>query len=122
MDRRRLGQTSLRADAAYCAVTSACLAVFTGPASGAVGLPVWTVLAVAAGTAVWAFSLARAARGAQLRPWLVRVLTANIVAAVSIAGLAVTRPRDAVSVLLLAVALEVAAFAASQAVALRRPA
>ena len=49
-------------------------------------------------------------------------LRVDAVAAVLVAGLALSRPWDALSLLLFLVALEVAAFAASQAVALRRPA
>ena len=121
MDGRRLGQLSLRADAAYCGLTAACLGLFSGPLSKALAVPVWVVLVAAAATAVWALRLQAAARGAE-RSWLVVVLLVNAVAAVLVAGLALSRPWDALSLLLFLVALEVAAFAASQAVALRRPA
>jgi hypothetical protein len=53
---------------------------------------------------------------------LIRVLVANILATGLIGVLAVIRPPDGFSLLLVAVAVEVAAFAASQAIAVRRPA
>lgn len=122
MDGLRLGRLSLRLDAAYCAVVAVCLALFAVPLSGALGLPDGAVLAAAAGAAVWALALHLAAHGTRLQPALVVVLVANTAGALGIAALAVTRPVDALSLLLGGVALEVAAFAVSQAVALRRPA
>jgi len=71
---------------------------------------------------VWALILGVAASRAALRPWLLRVCVANVLAAGLIAALAVSRPLDAVSVALVAVSIEVAVFAVSQAVALGRPA
>jgi hypothetical protein len=57
-----------------------------------------------------------------LRPWLVGVFLANILAVGLIVVLAASRPPDAFSMLLAAVAVEVGALAAIQAVAFGRPA
>jgi hypothetical protein len=122
VDGQRLGRISLTADAAYCAVAALCLLVFAGPLSDALSVPTIGVALAALATAAWAVLLRLAARRAPLRPWLVRVLVANVMAAVVIGALAVIRPLDAFSLLLAAVAVEVAAFAASQVIALRRPA
>lgn len=120
MDGRALGALSLRVDAIYCAVVAGCVLVFAAPLAQALVVPAPLVLGAAVATAVWALGLHRASRAPALRPWLLGVLAANTVAAGLAAALAVTRPRDALSLLLLAVAVEVAAFAVSQAVALRR--
>lgn len=119
MDRRRLGELSLRLDAAYCAAAAVAVALFADPLSQALFVSTWVVIGAAAGTALWALTLLSAARGSQVRRWLVGVLASNVVAATLVAALAVTRARDAFALLLVAVALEVAAFAVSQALALR---
>jgi hypothetical protein len=120
VDGRRLGRLALTADAAYCALTAGCLVVFARPLSDDLGVPIEIVVLAAFGTAGWAALLRQVARHGLLRPWLVRVRAANIVAVVLIVALAAARPRDALSLLLVAVALEVAAFAVVQAAALRR--
>ena len=89
-----------------------------GPLSQALAVPRGVVSLAAASTAVWALLLCFAATRAELRPWLVRVILANVAAAGLVAALALSRPLDAMSVLLLAVSVEVAAFAAVQVIAL----
>jgi len=116
------GRLSLRLDAMYCALGALALALFAGPVSARLAVPWQVTAAVAAGVGVWAFALHRLARRARLRPYLVMALVANTGAAALMAAYAATRPwRDLFTVLLVAVAIEVAAFAVSQAVALRRP-
>ena len=120
MDGRRLGRLALTADAAYCALAAACLVIFARPLSDNLGVPIEAVVLAAVGTAGWAAMLRLVARKSPLRPWLIRVLAANVVAVGLIGALAATRPPDALSLLLVAVVLEVAAFAVVQASALRR--
>lgn len=117
-----IGRSSLRADAVYCAVAAVCVAASSAPLSRALGVPVAVLVVVAVATLAWAAWLRTAARLTDLRPALRRVLAANAVGACLVAALAVTRPVDALSLLLLGVAVEVAAFAVWQAVALRRTA
>jgi hypothetical protein len=120
---RAPGRLSLRLDSIYCAVAAVLLVVFADPVSERLATPPAVTVALAAGVGGWAFALHRIARRPRLRPWLVRVLAANVVAAALIATFAGVRPWDGVvTVLLIAVAAEVAAFAVSQAAALRRPA
>jgi hypothetical protein len=120
---RSPGRLSLRLDATYCAVAAALLVVFTGPVSERLAVPPAVIPVSAAGVGGWAFALHRIARRPRLRPWLVRVLAANAVAAALIAAFAGARPWDGgFTLLLVAVAAEVAAFAVSQAAALRRTA
>jgi uncharacterized membrane protein YfcA len=115
-----MGRLALTADAAYCALAAACVGIFARPLSAALNVPIGAVLLAAFGTASWAALLHLVARHGLLRPWLIRVLAANIVAVGLIGALAATRPPDALSLLLVAVAVEVAAFAVVQASALRR--
>jgi hypothetical protein len=116
------GQLSLRFDAIYCAVTAVMLVVFAGPVAERLDAHRLWVLAAAASVAGWAYVLNRAAHRRPLRRWLAGVLVANVAAAAVISGFVTVRPwQGAFSVLLIAVAIEVALFAVSQAVALRRP-
>lgn len=119
MDAHRVGRVSLRLDAAYCAVAAVLVVAFAGPLAGLFAVPVWVLVAVAGGTAAWAAALWHAAGRVVVRPWLVTVLAANVVAAGAVAALAMSRPAGAFALLLGAVSAEVAAFAVSQAVALR---
>jgi hypothetical protein len=120
MDGRRLGRLALTADAAYCALAAVSLVTFASPLSEGLDVPIEGIVLAAVGTASWAVTLRIVARRGALRPWLIGVLAANIVAVGLIGALAAFRPPDALSVLLVAVALEVAGFAVVQASALRR--
>lgn len=115
-----MGRLALTADAAYCALAAGCLLIFAQPLSAELGLPRAAVVLAALGTAAWAAMLRFVAGHRPLRPWLIRVLGANLVAVGLLVALAAARPLDALSVLLIAVALEITAFAAVQASALRR--
>jgi hypothetical protein len=112
---------NLRLDAAYCAGAAVLLAVFATPAAPLLGVPAAATLAVSVGVAVWAAALLVAQRSRRLRLWLAFVGAANVVAAAAIGTLAAVRPAPGwVTLLLAAVAIEVGAFAVSQAVLLRR--
>ncbi|MFI5956170.1 hypothetical protein [Cryptosporangium sp. NPDC051539] len=111
--------TCLRADAAYCAVAALILGLFAGPVGGALGVSAAVPLVVAMLTFGWAVLLFALASRRRLRGPMRSVLTANVVAVVGLAGLAVSRPLDALSLLLFAVAVEVAVFAVWQAALLR---
>ena len=117
----KLGRLVLRADAAYCAVAALCLLAFLRPLAEALAAPSEVLVGLVVGTGLWAIVLLVAARAVHVRPWLRRVLVANAVAAGAIAGLGVAHPYDVLSLLLLAVAAEVATFAVAQSVALSRP-
>lgn len=109
----------MRVDAVYCAVLAVLVIGFAGPVAEQFGgIPRAVLYAAAMATVGWAVSLWLAAREAR-RTWLVRVVVANSAAAALIGVLALTRPLDAFSLLLLAVGVEVAGFAVVQAAALR---
>ncbi|WP_328474122.1 hypothetical protein OHA21_14330 [Actinoplanes sp. NBC_00393] len=121
MRERRAAVRNLRLDAAYCAAGAVLLAVFAGPAAERLGLPAAVIYGVAAAIGLWALALHLAAGRHGLRRWLVGVFSANVVAAGAIGVVAAVRPWDAlVSLLLVAVAVEVGGFAVSQAAILFR--
>ncbi|MEU9509146.1 hypothetical protein AB0D32_23030 [Micromonospora sp. NPDC048170] len=123
MRTRHAGRLSLQLDSIYCAVAAASLILFVAPLSERLTVPPVAVIAIAVAVGGWAYALHRVARRPRLRGWLVGVLAVNVVAAAAIAVFTAVRPWDgAFTVLLVAVAVEVAAFAVSQAAALRRQA
>ncbi|GAA0265515.1 hypothetical protein [Cryptosporangium japonicum] len=111
--------TCLRTDAAYCAVAALLLGLFAEPVGGALGVPAGVPLTAAVLTLGWAGMLLALAARRRPRGPVRFVLVANVVAVAGLAALASTRPLDALSLLLLAVAVEVGAFAVWQAVLLR---
>ncbi|WP_188277502.1 hypothetical protein [Streptomyces sp. CBMA152] len=113
------GSVCLRVDGVYCAVAAACVGVFARPLGVALEVPSGFVVGAAVLTAGWAGLLLFAGSRLRLRTSLLGVLVVNVVVAVLVGVLAMTRPVDAVSVLLLAVAVEVAGFAGWQAAVLR---
>lgn len=116
----RLGRTLLRLDAAYCAAGGLLALVFLGPLARVLDLPA-AALAVAGVLAVaWAYLLVRLASAAGWRAPVALVAVANVGAAAAIAALAVTAPEVGARILLVAVALEITAFAAAQLGALAR--
>jgi hypothetical protein len=114
----RMGRC-LRADALYCALAAVILAVFAGPVGEAFGVPAPVLLGVAAVTLAWAGSLAVLAARRPVRGAVAGVMTVNVVAVAALSVLAFSRPVDALSLLVLAVAVEVGAFAVWQALVLR---
>ena len=116
-----MGRLTLRLDAGYCAVAAGCLVVLAKPLAEAFNVAAVVIVGLSGATAGWALLLRSAARAENVRPWLVVVFLANVTAAACIATLASARQADAVAFLLAAVAIEVAGFAAAQALALVRP-
>ena len=110
----------LRADAAYCAIAAVILGLFAVPVGGALGVPAAVPLAAAVVTLGWAALLRVLASRRRLRAPVRLVLAVNVVAVVALLVLAVSRPVDALSLLVLAVAVEVGGFALWQAMLLRR--
>jgi hypothetical protein len=115
-----LGRRLLRLDAAYCAVAGLIAAVAFAPLSELIAAP--QALLVVAGLAAlaWAVFLRHLARRTHWRTPVAVAAAANLLAAGAIAGLAFATPQLAGQLLLGAVAVEVAAFAAGQLAALRR--
>ncbi|WP_141216827.1 hypothetical protein [Rhodococcoides fascians] len=117
MNGRRFGSLSLRLDAAYCAGAALSIAACSRFIADHLSVGPFPVLLVAALVAVWATLLWTGTAHVALRPMLLAVMSANVVAALGIGVLAFAVPSLAMSLLVAAVAVEVAAFALSQALA-----
>ena len=115
-----LGRRLLRLDAAYCGAAGVIAVAAFGPLSDLFGVPAPLLFVAGPVTIVWAGLLYLLAARPAWRPPVFVVAAANTTAAVGLAALAFVSPGTAARVLLAAVALEVAAFAVGQLVALRR--
>ena len=115
-----LGRRLLLLDAVYCAAAGALAIVAFGPLAELLAAPEHLLVAAGAAAIAWALVLRHLARRSQWRAPVAAVAAANLAAAVAIAALAFATPRLAGQLVLAAVAVEVAAFAAGQLRALRR--
>ncbi len=116
----RLARASLRLDAIYCVALGILVGIAAPFATNPVGLPVVLLVGTGIATALWGVYVWRASRAQPLRTSTRLVMIANIVAS---AGLAVTGLFAGTTVLALAagvLAIDIAAFAVSQGIALRR--
>jgi hypothetical protein len=115
-----LARRWLRLDALYCAAAGDIALAACIPLARLYHVPVAVTAGLGAGVLAWAWLLARFARRRDWRQPLAAVTAANAAAAAAIAALAPAAPALAGSLLLAAVALEVAALAAIQLRTLRR--
>ncbi|MGY4642496.1 hypothetical protein [Cellulomonas sp. URHB0016] len=120
MTGRGLGLLSLRMDALYCAVLGAVLVVAARSVAPVVSLPAPVVGAVGGAVVIWGAAVAWMAASVSLRAALRVVTVANLVAAAGITAFSITAAGVLVLLSVLAIALDVAAFGASQALALNR--
>lgn len=110
----------LAADAAYCASAGLLVLLLARPLAGLFGVPYELTLALGGATLTWALALALLRRVPRWRGVLAVVAAANSGAAIALAAAAVLVIGLLGRGLLLAVALEVAAFAFVQIRLLRR--
>jgi hypothetical protein len=115
-----LGRRLLRLDAFYCAAAGLIALLLFERLAELLGTPRAVPIAAGTATLAWALVVRLLAANAAWRPRVTIVAVANVAAATAIAVLAVLAPATAARVLLAAVAVEVAAFAGGQIVALRR--
>jgi len=120
MSSELLARRLLRLDAFYCAGAGLIALAASVPLAGLFDVPTAAVAGVGAGTVAWAWVLAGLARRRDWRQPLAAVTAANVGAAAVVAALAAVAPALAARLLLAAVAVEVAAFAAIQLRTLRR--
>jgi hypothetical protein len=104
----------LRLDAFYCAAAGVLALSLCVPLARLFDIPFAVVAGIGAATTLWAWLLLRFAQREHWRQPLQLVAAANAVASAGVAGLAVLTPAAAPRLLLIAVAGEVAAFAAVQ--------
>ena len=115
-----LGLLSLRIDALYCGVLGVGVLVGAQRVAPAVALPTAVVASLGAAVLVWAAAVAVMVVRLPLRPVLRVVAVANLVAGAVIAAFSIAAAGALVVLALLAIAVDVVAFAASQALALSR--
>ena len=115
-----LGRRLLRLDAGYCAGAGLIALAAFAPLARLLETPQIVPLAAGVATIAWAVLLVRVADRVDWRITVAAVAGANTLGAASIAVLAAFAPGTAARVLLAAVAVEVAVFAAGQLYAVRR--
>lgn len=119
IDGERLGRWSLRLDAAYCAALGAAVALFSGQIAEGIALPSLFVAAVGAIVVIWASGIVWMLARLSLRVALRLVMIANILAAVAVGFASMHAATLLIVLAVVAVAIDIALFAASQALALR---
>ena len=105
----------LRLDAGYCALAGVLTIVLAAPLSHLFHAPSDVVAGLGVATLVWALLLVVVSRAERLERSVALVAGANGVVSAGLAALAAIAPALAARLLLLAVAIEVGAFAAVQA-------
>lgn len=116
----RIGRLSLKLDAAYCAVLGIGVAVAAPAIDDSYALPAPLIVAAGLAVAAWALLVILMLRRLALRTALRSVLAVNVVAALVVAGVSVTGTATLAVLAAIAIACDIALFAGSQAVALRR--
>lgn len=116
----RIGRWSLRLDAAYCAVLGTAVAFAAPVLTDAVRLPVWTLIALGVAVIAWAVLILVMMARMPLRSVLRVVMVVNLLAAAVIAAVSGVAATVLVVLAILAIAVDVALFAGSQFIALRR--
>jgi len=115
-----LARRLLRLDAFYCAGAGLIAVLLFAPLATLLDTPPAVPAVAGIATVGWAGLVHRLAARPSWRSPVAAVAAANVVGAAAIAALAILAPATAARVLLGAVAVEVAAFAVAQLVALRR--
>ena len=119
IDGRTLGLRSLRLDAVYCTLLGAGVALGSPQIAEAVAIPQPVLTVVGVTVVLWAGLVLGMLARLRLRTALRTVMGVNVLAALLVAVCVVAAGTMLAVVAVLAVAVDVAAFAASQALALR---
>lgn len=119
IDGDKVGRWSLRLDAAYCAVLGTAVALGAGRIAGGIALPPLVIALSGVAVVVWAAGVWWMLSRLPLRTALRLVMIANTLAALSVGLVSVAAATVLMVGAVLAVALDIALFATSQAVALR---
>ena len=117
---RSLGIWSLRLDAAYCLVLGVFVAGMASQIAAVVALPPSLLFATGVIVAVWAGLVLWMVARLRIRLALRLVMGVNVLAAALIAAAALTAASSLVALFVLAIAVDVALFALSQAIAIRK--
>jgi len=116
----RIGRLSLRLDAAYCALLGAGVAIAAPAIAASLPVPGWTLVVVGIVVLAWAGLILAMLARLQLRTALMLVMIANLVAAAAVAAISTLGATLLVLAAILSIAVDIALFAGSQALALRR--
>jgi hypothetical protein len=115
----RFGRWSLRLDATYCAVLGATVALFAGRIAEGVVLPALLIAAAGVTVVVWAGGVLWMLARLRLRSALRLVMVVNVLAAIAVGFISVGAATLLVLLAVVTVAIDIALFATSQAIALR---
>ena len=116
----RIARISLRIDAVYCVALGLLIAVSAPLTSDSVALPPLLLAVIGVGTAAWGCYVWTASYARPLRSRTRVVMVANVVASAGLAATGLLAGTVVLLVTALVLAVDVAAFAVSQGVALRR--
>ncbi|MDX2358562.1 hypothetical protein [Dietzia sp. PP-33] len=120
MKGQQLGKLSLRLDAIYCLVLGTIVAVASAPLATTVDLPPMVILAAGIAVVVWAGLVEWMRASLDLRLALRVVMVANIAATLAVGLVSFIAAAFLAVLVILAVAVDIALFAGSQALALDR--
>ena len=115
----KFGRWSLRLDAAYCTVLGAAVALFTGQIAEGIALPALLIATAGVAVVVWAGGILWMLARLPLRSALRLVMIANVLAAIAVGFASATAATLLIVLAVAAVAIDIALFATSQAIALR---
>lgn len=116
----RLARLSLRFDAIYCIVLGLVVAVAAPFAANGVALSPALLIGVGGATLLWGAYVWRASHQRPIRTSARLVMVANIVASLGLATTGIVAGTTVLALAAFTLAIDVAAFAVSQGIALRR--
>ncbi|MBL3700341.1 hypothetical protein [Leucobacter luti] len=119
IDGRTLGRWSLRLDAIYCALLGAAVAVGAAPLSTVIALPHAVITSAGIVVVIWSGLVLWMLMKLRIRAALLTVLGVNILATALVAVSATAAGTFLAAIAVLAIAVDIAIFAASQVLALR---
>lgn len=116
----KAGRWSLRLDAAYCAVLGTAVALFAEQIAQKIAFAPLLIAVFGVAVVVWAGGIVWMLARLPLRFALRLVMTANVLAAIAVGVASVAAATVLIVAAVVTVAIDVALFATSQALALRR--
>lgn len=119
--RRALGRWSLRLDAIYCTLLGAAVALWAEPIAEVIAIPQPLIAVAGVVVVLWAGLVLWMLMKLRMETALRTVMGVNILASLLVAACAMAAGTLLAAVAVLAVTVDIALFAASQALALRIP-
>ena len=116
----RFGRWSLRLDAAYCAVVGTAVALFAGQIAQGIAFSPLLIAVAGIAVVVWAGGILLMLARLPLRLALRLVMIANVLAASAVGFASAAAATVLIVAAVVTVAIDIALFATSQAIALRK--